>query len=145
MVPQLKREIRIGCAETADEVVLEGLDCAFGGVCAVIVWFNELDLASVGGYEGFDCGCGLVVSNGEGGFETARGEAVVDRGVGVHYVFCCGGFDGNGEDVVRIIRICHKEELLAVECTGWEVPGAIGVECVCLFVGKGRIAEHICC
>jgi hypothetical protein len=114
MVPQLEGEVCIGRAETTDEVVFERLDGAFGGICAMIVGFDKLDLSIAGFHEGLDCGRCLVVSNGKGGFETMRVEAVIDRGESVHDVFSRGGFDGDCKNVIRIVCVGHEEELLAV-------------------------------
>jgi len=145
VVPQLEGEVRIGCAETTDEVILKCLNGTLCRVCSVIVGFDELDLSAPGGHEGLDCGRGLIVSDGESGFEAMGFEAVVYRGKRVHNVLCCGRFDGDCKDVIRVVGIGHKEELLAVQGAGGKVPGAVCVERVGLFVGECCIAEDVCC
>jgi hypothetical protein len=90
MVPQLEGKICIGCAEPTDEVVFERLNGAFGRICAMIVGFDKLDLATAGVHESLDCGRGLIVSNCKGGFESMVVKAVVDSGKGSHDVVRCG-------------------------------------------------------
>ena len=40
----MQREIRIGAAQSSDEVVLECLDRAFAGVAAIDVWWDQLEV-----------------------------------------------------------------------------------------------------
>ena len=91
------------------------------------------------------CGSGLIVSDGECRFEAVGFEAVVYCGKSVHNVFCCGRFDGDCKDIIGVVGIGHKEELLAVQGAGGKVPGAVCVERVGLFVGECCIAEDVCC
>ena len=43
-VPDMKEEVRFATTEAGDKVILVGLDGAFGGVCAMQVWRNELEI-----------------------------------------------------------------------------------------------------
>ena len=47
LIPQLEQEIRVGCAQATDEVVLECLDCAFRCIDSVVVWLHKLPFAIV--------------------------------------------------------------------------------------------------
>jgi hypothetical protein len=45
MVPQLKWKLRVCGAQAADEMIFECLNCPFGSIDSMIVWFYELDVA----------------------------------------------------------------------------------------------------
>ena len=41
-IPEMEGKVRIGCAETCDEVVFEGADCPFSIVAAMYAWGYQL-------------------------------------------------------------------------------------------------------
>ena len=43
-VPEMQWEVKVTTTEAGDEVILVGLDGAFGGVCAMQVRRNELEI-----------------------------------------------------------------------------------------------------
>ena len=43
-VPDMQGEVRVATTEASDKVILVGLDGAFGGVCAMQVRRNELEI-----------------------------------------------------------------------------------------------------
>ena len=43
-VPEMQGEVGVTTTEAGYEVILVGLDGAFGGVCAMQVWRNELEI-----------------------------------------------------------------------------------------------------
>ena len=43
-VPEMHGEVRVATAEAGNKVILVGLDGAFGGVCAMQVRRNELEI-----------------------------------------------------------------------------------------------------
>ena len=44
LVPDMQGEVRVATSEAGNEVILVGLDGAFGGVCAMQVRRNELEI-----------------------------------------------------------------------------------------------------
>jgi hypothetical protein len=66
VIPQLKRKICVSGAQSADEVVFEGLDGTLGGIYSVIVGFNKLDGTITGCDKGLNGSCGLVIGDVEG-------------------------------------------------------------------------------
>ena len=45
MIPQLKWKLWVRGAEATDEMILERLNCTFGGVDVVVVWLDKLNRA----------------------------------------------------------------------------------------------------
>jgi hypothetical protein len=110
MVPELEREVLVGSAETADEVVFEHLYRLFCSIYVMVVWLNELDcsvLLLV--YEVFDgCYC-LIISDIKGQQKSFVSEDFEDGFECGHDVIVYCGCDGDGEDVVRIISISNNK------------------------------------
>lgn len=50
-------------AEAGDEMILEGLDCAFGSIAAVSVWRYQLICNVVLGEEGLKKGWGFIIED----------------------------------------------------------------------------------
>ena len=109
MIPQLKWEIDVRCAESTDEVVFEGLDGTFRGVDVVIMRFYELYFDVVVSSKFFDF-CGrLVVSDVEVRCVSICPEGVDNCGEGGDDVFASGGCNGDGKDVIGVIVIRYEE------------------------------------
>jgi hypothetical protein len=60
-VPQLEGEITIGCCQGSNERRLEGLNCPFGGVNTMVMWFDNLQLAVILGEKFFDVPHHLII------------------------------------------------------------------------------------
>ncbi len=60
-VPKLNWEVSVGRAQCCNKTILEGLDGLFGGVDAVVVWFDKLKADFLGCEVGLDYFCCLIV------------------------------------------------------------------------------------
>ena len=56
---------------------------------------------------------------------------------------CRGGDDGNGKNVVSVVVVSNKKELLTVECQRGQISCAVGVECAELFVSQRGKTENV--
>ena len=52
-VPEVEGEGAVGGAETGDEVIFEGANGSLGGVAAMDVGWDELEVDLLGSHEGF--------------------------------------------------------------------------------------------
>jgi hypothetical protein len=43
-IPQVQRKLFVNAAQSSNEVVLEGLDCAFGGIAAMHTRWDQLEV-----------------------------------------------------------------------------------------------------
>ena len=127
-------EVDIGSAKPADKMIFECLDGSFGCIYTVVMWFNELYGYVFAETILFDRRGRLVIRDIECWCVSVCCQCFYNHAEGVHDVFTFGGFDRDGKDVVGVVIVGDKDELLAVQRTDWEVAGAVGVECSMLFV-----------
>ncbi len=57
----MKWELFVRDAESTDKVIFECLDCAFGSIYTMVVWFDELDITVTAVHELFEDSAGLIV------------------------------------------------------------------------------------
>lgn len=80
------------------------------------------------------CNC-LIIGDVECWLESFVGKEFEDGFDCGHDVTVCGRVDRNGKDVVQIVCIHDKKELLAIQYSCWEVSSAVCVEHSFLLVG----------
>ena len=125
-------------------MIFERLDGSFSGVDSMVIWLDELDSAILLLHEIFDGRSCLIVGDVESWLESFAGEDVEDGPESSNDVTVgCRG-DRDSEDVVRIICICNKEKLLALQGTRRKVTGAVCVECPLTFVCECGKTEYFC-
>lgn len=115
-------------------MIFECLDGSFRCIYTVVVWFHELHGDVLADTILFDCGGCLVIRNVECWCVPMCRQCFDYRAEGCHDVLTGSGVDRDGKNVVGVVIVCDKDELLAVQRTDWEVSGTVGVKCSMLFV-----------
>ena len=115
-------------------MIFKCLDGSFGCIYTVVVWFNKLHGYVFAETILFDSGGRLVIRDVECRCVSLCRQCFYYHAEGIHDVLTFGGFDRDGKNVVGVVIVGDKDELLAVQSTDWEVAGAVGVECAMLFV-----------
>ena len=132
LIPQLEWEIRVGCAQATDEVVLERLDCAFCRIDLVVVWLHKLPFAFVlleVSFERLDC---LIVCDIELGLMSFVNELCknlvkcLNDGCVLQIVYWFRKY------CICVIIIRHEKILIAFEAHRWECTRGISVHCAFL-------------
>ena len=110
----MEREVFVTCAQTGDEMILEGLDRAFGGVATMSMRWHQLEF-----YFGF-----VEESLQQGGYFIVedvefRSESAVDEVVAQLFEGCLQGgvgtiFDGFGEHGIAVIIAEDHDVLVAL-------------------------------
>ena len=126
-------------------MVFERLDGSFSGIDSMVIRLDKLDCAILLLHEVSDGRSCLIVGDVESWLESFAGEDVEDGLESSNDVTVGCRVDRDSEDVVRIICICNKEKLLALQGTRWKITGAVCVKCPLTFVCECGKAEYFCC
>ncbi len=60
-IPELEREFTVCCCQGTDKVILEGLNCVFGSIDAMVVWLDKKEVTLLLHGETLDLPAGLFV------------------------------------------------------------------------------------